>query len=100
MHGRTTVMIAHRLSTVKIAHRIAVLDHGRLIELGTHDQLMAQNGLYARLYAMQFRDQDAAQWETAEARDDAAEGSDHLPEPARLPGVLGLLGDLGRSAPS
>jgi ATP-binding cassette, subfamily B, bacterial MsbA len=58
MQKRTTVIIAHRLSTVRIAHRIAVLDKGHIIELGTHDELMAQNGLYAKLYEMQFREQD------------------------------------------
>ncbi len=56
MKGRTTVIIAHRLSTIKIAHRIAVLDNGRIIELGTHEDLMELNGMYARLYSMQFRD--------------------------------------------
>lgn len=56
MQGRTTVIIAHRLSTIRVAHRIAVLDQGRIIELGTHDALMALNGLYARLYEMQFRE--------------------------------------------
>lgn len=56
MQGRTAVIIAHRLSTVKIAHRIAVLDKGRLVELGTHEELLRQNQLYARLYALQFRE--------------------------------------------
>lgn len=55
MVGRTTVIIAHRLSTVHKANRIAVLDAGRLIELGSHEELLAMDGLYARLYRLQFR---------------------------------------------
>jgi ABC-type oligopeptide transport system ATPase subunit len=56
MQNRTTVIIAHRLSTIKIANRIAVLEAGHIIELGSHEELMEKNGLYARLYSMQFRD--------------------------------------------
>ena len=59
MRSRTTVIIAHRLSTVHRADRIAVLDLGRLIELGNHTELMALDGLYARLYRMQFRNEGA-----------------------------------------
>ena len=55
--ARTTVIIAHRLSTVHRADRIAVLEAGRLIELGNHAELISHDGLYARLYRMQFRNE-------------------------------------------
>jgi len=58
MRRRTTLIIAHRLSTVRVAHRIAVLEKGRIIELGPHKELLAQRGLYAKLYEMQFRETD------------------------------------------
>jgi ATP-binding cassette subfamily B protein len=54
MQGRTTLVIAHRLATVQRANRIIVLDHGRLIEQGSHADLVAQGGMYARLAALQF----------------------------------------------
>ncbi len=57
--GRTTLIIAHRLSTVRRADRLVVLDHGRVVEQGTHADLLAQGGLYARLYQRQFRNGDA-----------------------------------------
>ncbi|UCC71176.1 MAG: ATP-binding cassette domain-containing protein [Gemmatimonadota bacterium] len=60
MQGRTTLIIAHRLSTVQRADRVLVLDRGQVVEAGTHAELLALDGLYARLYQHQFRDEEVA----------------------------------------
>jgi ATP-binding cassette subfamily B protein len=59
MHGRTTIAIAHRLSTIQDMDRILVLHKGELREAGTHQELLAQRGIYYRLYQLQFKDQAA-----------------------------------------
>jgi len=67
MEGRTTFVIAHRLSTVRRADRIVVLDAGRIVEEGTHEELLATGGLYKRLYEIQFRDYASAEALASEA---------------------------------
>jgi ATP-binding cassette subfamily B protein len=61
MEGRTSIVVAHRLATIRKAYRIVVLDGGVIVEEGTHDRLVAENGLYARLAALQFDLRQAAE---------------------------------------
>jgi ATP-binding cassette subfamily B protein len=61
MHGRTTIFISHRVSTVRNADRIAVLHGGHIVELGTHDQLLALNGYYSDLYNKQLLEEELAE---------------------------------------
>jgi len=60
MNGRTSIVVAHRLSTVRRADKILVIHHGRIHEQGTHEELLARGDLYYRLYQLQYRDQDVA----------------------------------------
>jgi ATP-binding cassette subfamily B protein len=75
LSGRTSLVIAHRLSTVREADMILVLDHGRIVERGRHDQLLSAGGQYAELYRIQFERQEH-EGPGGTSGDDDPEGSD------------------------
>jgi len=68
MEHRTVFVIAHRLSTIRNAHRIIVLSEGRIVEKGTHEELLALGGEYRRLYDLQFKDNEMGPGKPARAR--------------------------------
>ncbi|MBI4216485.1 MAG: ABC transporter ATP-binding protein [Chloroflexi bacterium] len=76
LKGRTSFVIAHRLSTIRGADRIAALQDGRIVEIGTHDELLARDGLYSRLYRMTY------QTESHDGSGDRANGAGQEPVPA------------------
>ena len=75
MEGRTTIAIAHRLSTIQDMDKILVLHKGQLREVGTHQQLLAERGIYYKLYQLQYRDQER----------DSAEADRSVSEPIAAP---------------
>ena len=72
LKNRTSFVIAHRLSTIREANRIVVLEQGRIVEIGTHDELLAANGIYANLYRMTYEHERTGEDGPTMAPEDAA----------------------------
>jgi ABC-type multidrug transport system ATPase subunit len=87
MQGRTTLVIAHRLSTIRDADRIVVLDHGKAVEQGNHQELLEQHGLYAQLVATQLV--AATNGHAQHAEEDEHDHDRHAPLPTEWTGAPG-----------
>lgn len=73
-HYRTTIVIAHRLSTIRHADKIAVINEGKVAELGTHEELMEKNGIYANMVRLQMETENQfAEQQSSEANEEQAE---------------------------
>lgn len=80
MKGHTSIVIAHRLSTIKHADRILVMHRGEVRELGTHEELLRQGGVYAKLYQLQYQEQETRHWQPGEEGQTAAETASDVGE--------------------
>jgi len=84
MEGRTTFIIAHRIQSVMNADLILVLDQGRIVQRGTHDELMAQEGIYRRIYDLQARIEDELEREIGQTSEACSERSESIWETSEV----------------
>jgi ATP-binding cassette subfamily B multidrug efflux pump len=95
LQDRTSIVIAHRLSTVRNANMIVALQDGRIVEKGTHAELLTHDGLYKKLYDMQFKDEPDEEEEEAEA---PLEEATMPPRPEMRERMAGASGGGGRGS--
>jgi ATP-binding cassette subfamily B protein len=76
VEGRTSLIIAHRLSTVQRADKIIVMHKGQVREMGTHQQLLAQRGIYFKLYQLQYKDQELSSGQASPASSEVTASAD------------------------